>query len=459
MHGVYVNGNKITRAPISEKDIIAFGNKVTRAEGEYWSSGQAFNLSEYPFLTPLPATHDGVSLTVGKIVREGAIFSNPIDLTQPTNNSPPAVYSKPVSQTSYRYPDYDTDSSKENNTNTTFGNSTVPFIDLEPVSSPAPSEELDHSDDEDYIGRYYDGFESESELGSDHECSDYPENEDDFDEDEQDYSGSDRSGSPCSARADEEDNAQRNGVCSEDDEPLESCEVTQTAPIHVNDAELVQPQAMYPHDQETEKTRDVAQRMSLSHLLEPINLWDVPTMPVAPNAGTPPCCGPKDVESLPVSRSNKINDEVEVTEQGEEKDVESQVAFPDAQKIDSEREDSDLRLAIAASKSRAHELLVQPSSCTGDKRKREIEDDGHEDIPAPATEGQSLRLRFNQQRALKDFFKSSAQAGPRPSKRVKRSTARFALGAVAGAIGGVATVVGVLMTPYCEELLSSWPVA
>jgi len=34
MHGVYVNGKKITRTQIFEKDIIAFGNKVTRAEGE-----------------------------------------------------------------------------------------------------------------------------------------------------------------------------------------------------------------------------------------------------------------------------------------------------------------------------------------------------------------------------------------------------------------------------------------
>lgn len=458
MHGVYVNGDKIIRATISEKDTIAFGNKVTRAEGEYWSSGQAFNLSEYPYLTLLPAIHDGVSLTVGKIVREGALFSNPIDLTQPTRNTPPAVWSKPVAQTSYRYPDYDTDSSKENNTNTTFGKHTsVPVINLEPGSSPAPSEELDHSDDEDYRGQYCNGFESESELGSDYEGSDYPENEDDFDEDEQSYSGSGRSVSPYSARAYEEDDTQKDEVYSEVDEPLESREVTQTAPIHVNDAELVQPQALYPQDEEKEKTRDVAQRMSLSYFLEPTNPWDIPTAPVAPSAGTPPCCGSKDVEGLPVNQSNKINDEAEVINQDEEKDMENQVVFPDAQKIDREREDSDLRLAIAVSKSRAHEPFVQSCSSTGDKRKREIEDDGHEEIPAPAPERKLLRLKFDQQQILRDLFKRDAQTGPRPSKRVKRSTARFALGAVAGAIGGAATVLGVLMTPYCEELLSNWP--
>lgn len=456
MHGVYVNGKKTTHTEINEKDMIAFGNKVTRAEGEYWSSDQAFNFSEYPFLTPFPATHDGVSLTVGKIIREGAIFSNPIDLTQPTNNTSPIPCCKSVPQTTYRAPDYDTDSSKENNTNTTFGKPTpVPFIDLEPVSSPAPSEELDYSEDEDTRGLYYTGFESESELGSDQEGNDYGENSDDYDDDEQSYSGSERSGSPFSARDYEEDHTQKEEAGSVVDEPLESPEDLHTATVHISDAELVQPKAMYPQDEEKDKTRDVAQRMSLAYFLEPSNPWDIPTMPLAPN---PSCCGTKDVEGLPMEGKNN-NLEVGVTDQDEEKDMESQVTSLDDRQTDRELEDLGLKDQIAASQSRADEIVVQSSSPAGGKRKRETEDDGHEDIPAPAPERRLLRLKFDKQRALRDFFKSRPQTGPRPSKRAKHSTARFALGAAAGAIGGVATVVGVLMTPYCEELLSSWPIA
>ncbi|KAH0292851.1 hypothetical protein M436DRAFT_78416 [Aureobasidium namibiae CBS 147.97] len=458
MHGVYVNGRRITRTPIFEKDIIAFGNKVTRAEGEYLSSSQAFNFSEYPFLTPFPAIHDGVSLTVGEIVRDGAVLSNTIDLTQ---NAPPALCYKPVPQPSYRVPDYESDSSKENSTNTTFAKPTpVPFIDLESVSSPAPShEDLDQSEDEDYEGLYHNGFGSESELGSDHEGHDYPEDEDDFDDDEQSYSGSDCSGSPYSAVAYEEDDTQKDEASFEVDEPLESHEDTQTAPVHVNDAELVQPKAVYPRDEDKEKTRDVAQRMSLSYFLEPAKHWDVPTMPLAPSARTPPCCGSKDPESHSLSQSKKPNIEAEVTNQDEEKDMNGQVTSADGRNIDRELEDLGLKDQTAASQARAEELLVQSSSPTGGKRKRETEDDGHEEIPAPVTERKLLRLKCNQQQMLRDFFTRGAQAAPRPTKRVKRSTARFALGAVAGAIGGVATVVGVLMTPACEELLSNWPIA
>ena len=336
----------------------------------------------------------------------------------------------------------------------------MPFIDLESVSSPAPShEDLDQSEDEDYTGLYHDGFGSESELGSDYEGHDYPEDEDDFDDDEQNYSSSDRSGSPYSAVAYEEDDTQKDEASFEVDEPLESHEDTQTTPVHVNDAELAQPKAMYPQDEEKENTCDVAQRMSLSYFIEPTDHWDIPTIPLAPSPGTPPCCGFKDAESLSMSHSKNPNLEPEVTNQDEEKDMNGQVTSLDGRDIDRELEDLGLKDQIAASQSRAEELLVQPSSPTGGKRKRETEDDGHEEIPALVTERKLLRLEFDQKQMLRDFFMRGAQVATRPTKRVKRSTARFALGAVAGAIGGVATVVGVLMTPACEELLSNWPIA
>ena len=156
MHGVYVNGKKITRTKISTWDIIAFGNKVTRAEGEYLSSDQAFNFSGYPGLTSLSAIHEGVSLTVSKIDRDGAIFTNCIDLTEPTKSAPPISHSKPLPQASYRVPDYDTDSSKENSITTTFEQPTpMQIIDLEPGSSPARSHHSFYSEDEDDGHVYY----------------------------------------------------------------------------------------------------------------------------------------------------------------------------------------------------------------------------------------------------------------------------------------------------------------
>jgi hypothetical protein len=449
MHGVYVNGQKITRAEIAEKDIIAFGNKVTRAEGEYLSSGQAFNFSEYPFLTPLPATHDGVSLTVGKIVREGAIFSNSIDLTEPTKTAPPVSCRKPIPQTSYRVPDYDTDSSKENYTNTVFEQPTpVPFIDLESVPSPAPSHPLDPSEGENDRNPYYNGLDFESELGSDHEY-----------DDEQSYSGSDGSASPYSVRVLEEDDTQSDEAGSEVDEPLESHEDTQMAPVHINDAELVQPKAMYPQVEEKDKICEVAETMSLPYILDPTGHCNTTTATLTPIVGTPPYSGLNDVESLLFSQSKENNVEDGVVDQDKEKDLESQVASLDDRQTDRELENLGLMHQIAASQSRTNELFVQSSSHNGSKRKREIEDDGHEETAAPSTERKLLKLKFNKQHVLKNLFKKSAQAGPRPSKRTKYPAARFALGTVAGAIGGVATVVGVLMTPACEELLSNWPIA
>jgi hypothetical protein len=461
MHGVYVNGKKITRTEISTWDIIAFGNKVTRAEGEYLSSDQAFNFSEYPGLTSLSAIHEGVSLTVSKIDRDGAIFSNSIDLTEPTKSAPSISHSKPVPQASYRVPDYDTDSSKENSITTTFEQPTpMQIIDLEPGSSPVRSHHSFYSEDED-DGHVYYNDDSDSELGSDHDNNDYPEELDEFDDDEQSYSGSDRSGSSCSAQASDEDDTHIDEIDLEVDETLESQKEPQTAPYQSNDTELVQPRATNPQVQEKEKKREVAEMMSLRSILEPTNYWDMTTVTLTPNSILPPYSGPKGAEALSMSQTEKNKVEIEVIHE-EEKVIESQDASLENWQADRDREQEDLDLsrAIAASQQGASEVPVASSSPTGSKRKREIEDDGHEDNPAPSTERKLLKLKFDKQRILKDFFKTRAQtSSSRPTKRAKRSTARFALGAVAGAIGGVATVVGVLMTPACEELLSTWPIA
>jgi len=429
------------------------------------SSDQAFNFLEYPFLTPLPATHDGVSLTVGKIVRDGATFSNAIDLTQNTKTASPALYSKPVPQTSYRAPDYDTDSSKENNTTTTFEQPTpVPYIDLEPCSSPARSHRSIYSEDEDDEHdehAYYNDSDCGSELGSDCEGSDYPENSDEIIDDEQSYSGSDRSGSPCSAAAWDEDDTQGDEAGSEVDEPLESAEENQTAPTYTINTQLAHPEATYPQVEEKQKARGVAETMSLHSILGPTNDWDTCTSTLQPSASVPSHTGLKETDLPFFPQTQKNNVDVGAINIEKEEVLQNKDASPEGQQVDRELEDLGLMRQIVAFQSGANEHLAPSSSPTGSKRKREIEDDGHEDIPAPPTERKSLKLKLQltKQNMLRDLLNRSAQTAPRPTKRAKRSTARFALGAVAGAIGGVATVVGVLMTPACEELLSSWPIA
>jgi hypothetical protein len=454
MHGVYVNGRKITtRTQIFASDKIAFGSKVTRAEGDSLSYDQAFNFSEYPFLTSLPATHDGVSLTVDKIDRDGANFTNSVDLTDDSTMVPSASYSKTIPQTSYRVPDYDTDSSKDTSINTTFKQATpMLHIDLDdgPVSSPTHSQDPLYSENEDDENLYYNDIDSEAELGIDYESNNGSENSDESDDDEQSEPGSDCIGSPCS----EQDDTQREEADLDVNEPFPSHEEPQTAPIYVSNTELVQPEEIYPCVEEKGKgkAREATGMMSISYMLEPTDRWNTSSVTLTPSVGVPPTSGPKDAELPLILQRND-------TEVVQEKVMESQSVPPEGQQIDAEHDYlADLGLMQAMAQNKADEEPAQSSSPAGSKRKRHVEDDGHEDVPATSVDRKLLKQQFKQH-ILSEFFKSRTQTAPRPTKRAKRSTARFALGAVAGAIGGVATVVGVLMTPACEELLSSWPIA
>ncbi|KAG9636350.1 hypothetical protein KCU95_g11071, partial [Aureobasidium melanogenum] len=455
MHGVYVNGNKIARTQIHPFDNITFGSKVTRAEG----------------------THDGVRLTVTNITRAGATPSDPIDLCgNSTNTMPPA---------SYRVPDYETDSSKDDSINTTFEKPTaVQYIDLDPVSSPARSHDFVHSEDEHDTQDYFNGPGSDSEFDSDSEASDYPENPDGFDYDEQSHAGSDGSRSPGSALAEEEDDTQIEQEDSGIDQVLEFHKDTETAPVHVTSTETSQTKATYT--QGDEKAREAAEIMSLPWILEPFDRWNMSAVTLTPNSIMPKVPSPsilKDTELPPISQGKKNVDDAGATAQDTERNTESQDATLKAQQSDKELDNI------------VDELFAKANSSTGSKRQRDIEDNGHEDdpaptfgrkpfeskfyeqapehvckrkrdieddgheedVPAPSTDRKLLKLKFNKQHILKDFFKGQPQTASRPAKCAKRSTAKFALGAFAGAIGGVATVVGVLMTPQCEQLLASWP--
>ncbi|KAG9557429.1 hypothetical protein KCU71_g6869, partial [Aureobasidium melanogenum] len=472
MHGVYVNGLKISRTAIRPSDNITFGSRVTRAEGESLPSNQAFNFFEHSRLTPLPGTHDGVKLTVNNITRSGATFSNPIDLSESSNTMPYPSYKTmpcPSYETmpypSYRVPDYETDSSKDDSINTTFENSAaVDYIDLDPVSSPARSHNFVHSEDEHDTQVYYN--DSDSEFDSDCEASDYPENPDEFEYDEQSHAGSDGSRSPGSSVADEEDDRLRDQVDSEIDEVLEFHEEPEVAPVHVDDTEIAQTKATYTQS-EKEKAREAAEIMSLPWILEPSDRWNMSAVTLTPNSIMPRVPSPstlKDTEFLPISQGKKNVDDGGAAAQDTEKDIESQDASLKVQQRDKELDNIegpkiDKEKEVSVTTPTANELFAKVDSPTGSKRKRDIEDDGHEDVPAPSADRKLLKLKFNKQHILKNFFKAQPQIASRPAKRAKRSTAKFALGAFAGAIGGVATVVGVLMTPQCEQLLASWPIS
>lgn len=454
MHGVYVNGQKILRTEIHPSDDITFGSKVTRAEGESF-----FNFSEYPLLTPLPAIHDGVKLTVNNITRTGATFSNPIDLCESGKTMPPA---------SYRVPDYETDSSKDDSINTAFEQpAVVEYIDLDPVSSPARSHDFVHSEDEHDVQVYYNGCDSESEFDSEYGINDYPENPDEYEDDEQSLSGSDGSRSRGSSLAWEEDDMQREQADSELDEPLESHEELETASVQVINTKTSQTQTLHTQAEEKEKAREVAEIMSLPWILEPSDRWNMSAVTLTPNSIIPKVPSPsilKDAELPPISQDKKHMKDVGAAAQDEEKDIERQDASLEGQQTIEELDDIEVSTVdkekeVCLPTPTGNELFAKVDSPTGSKRKRDIEDDGHEDVPTPSTERKLLKLKFNKQNILKDLFKGDAQIAPRPAKRAKRSTARFALGAFAGAIGGVATVVGVLMTPQCEQMLANWPIS
>ncbi|KAK6001344.1 hypothetical protein QM012_002675 [Aureobasidium pullulans] len=455
MHGVYVNGKKILRTEIHPLDDITFGSKVTRGEGEFLPSTQAFNFSEFPLLTPFPATHEGVKLTVNNITRTGATFSNYIDLCESSKTLPPA---------SYRVPDYETDSSKDDSINKTFEQpAVVEYIDLDPVSSPARSHDFVHSEDEREPEIHYSGSDSGSEFDSEYEANDYPENPDELDDDEQSLAESDGSRSRGSSQAWDEEDMQGEQVDSEFDEPEEP----EIAPVRVTDTKASQTQAMHTQAEEKEKAREAADIMSLPWILEPADRWNTSAVTLTPNSIMPKISSTsilKDAEIPPISQNEKHLDEVEAFIQDKEKDIEGEDTSLNSQQNAIEPDSTEglninKEKEITVPTPTVDELFAKVGSPTGSKRKRDVEDDGHENVPPPLTERKLLKSKFNQQHILKDFFKGHAHTSPRPTKRAKRSTARFALGAFAGAIGGVATVVGVLMTPQCEQLLANWPIS
>ncbi|KAI5208237.1 hypothetical protein E4T39_01551 [Aureobasidium subglaciale] len=493
MHGVYVNGRKITRTEIFDFDEIRLGSQVTRAEGEYLHFDQAFNFSERAFLTPLSAVHDGVQVQITNIARQGANFSNFINST---NTVPPP---------SYRVPDYDTDSSNDHSADLTFHKTpTVDVIDLAPVSSPVRSRSLEVYHFEE------DGSENDcdSDFESDYEANDYPDNPDDLDEDgEQSISGSDRSESPGLSEA-WDDYPKEDDVDYDSDESLEA---------HIKNQQVAfdAPQSPKPHESwmpipvEKAKARDVAEeKMSIPWLVEPSTLandWNIPAPSSTsitqtfgmPKMSSPVICIRADAATIPENETKHVDDGLISEEKKKLTEAVSQalelgeldvlevpsasaatsntisLASSEAAKVDEKKEvaaPTDAAVAelfanvvdkeVAAPTPIAAELFAQVESPTTGKRKREANDDGCEEATAPVSGRKLLKLRFGQQHksTLQNLFKRQVTTAPRPIKRAKRSTAKSALKVFASAMGGAAAMVGVLMTPQCEQWLANWPI-
>ncbi|KAI5273691.1 hypothetical protein E4T47_02973 [Aureobasidium subglaciale] len=518
MHGVFVNGRKITRTEIFDFDEIRFGSQVTRAEGEYLHFDQAFNFSERTYLTPHPAVHDGVQVKITNIARQGANFTV---LTNFANIANIANGNKPNPPPSYRVPDYDTDSSNDHSAELTFHKTpTMDVIDLDPVSSPVRSRSLEvHQFEED-------GSENDrdSDLESDYESNDYPDNPDELDEDgKQSISASDRS--------DRSDRSESPGLSEAwDDYPREDevdYDSDDLAEAHV---ELQQLTSLYsgnpkPHDSnqvtlkgpgiskpqeswapllpEKEKVRDAADgKMSIPWLVDSTlaNDWNVPA-PFStsvtqtfhtPKAPSPLACykaditinsveeKQKDVDAGDISAqelklSDAVSQALELQEQEDSDFLEELFASasPEAAKVEEkEKIIAPTGAAVAellanvveekevAPTPTAAQLFAKVDSPTGGKRKRETNDDGRKEVTAPAHGRKLLKLRFGQQHknTLQNLFKRQVTTAPRPIKRVKRSTAKSALKVFASAMGGAAAMVGVLMTPQCEQWLANWPI-
>ncbi|KEQ85918.1 hypothetical protein M438DRAFT_187012 [Aureobasidium pullulans EXF-150] len=487
MHGVYVNGRKILRTEIFSRDEIRFGSQVTRAE----------------------ATFDGVEVRITNIVRSGASFSNPFSTSTLTNTSTSVTLpesSKKVNPPSYRVPGYDTDSSKEDLTSITSEEpsitvkpsiSTKPstvikpatYIDLDPPSPPVYARSVVEVDDfTDNMSEEVSDFDSEFDDGYD-----YPDNPDEIDHDDDSQAASDRDESPGLSESFNDYSDEEDVIDSESEESFET-QLDNTTVLPVVESFKSKAADTQAHTQtqaqaqEVEKPRDTAEEvMSIPWLVEnsmtaAANEWYYPhitlpqlhydsiKIPLAPSQKDDSLATSKDdisaaprdqkkdpeIKAIQNTDDLRIDDDVVVQEVIAESRVAPAVFTPITAP-----EPAVAEKQIAAQAPTAAELFHKVDSPTGSKRKRDVEDDGHEALPASSTARRLFKFRLGPQhkKALANFLpkRTIVKAAPRPIKRAKRSTAKVALSAFAGALGGMATVVGVLMTPQCEQLLANWP--
>ncbi|THY23602.1 hypothetical protein D6D01_05924 [Aureobasidium pullulans] len=507
MHGVYVNGRKILRTEIFQHDKIRFGSQVTRAEGEFLPPTQAFNFDEYPLLTPIPATFDGVEVQITNIVRSGASFSNPFSTSTLTSTSITLPESsKKVNPPSYRVPGYDTDSSKEDLTSTTSEEpsifvkpsvSTKPstvikpatYIDLDPPSSPVYACSVVEVDDfTENMSEDLSDFDSEFDDGYD-----YPDNPDEIDHDDDSQAASDRDESPGLSESFNDYSDEEDVIDSESEESFETqLDNTTVLPVVESfNSKAADTQAhtqTQTQAQEVEKPRDTAEEvMSIPWLVEnsmtaAAHEWYYPntTLPQyhhdsikIPLASTRKdaslatskddiSAAPRDQKNDSEAKAIQNTDDLRVDDVVFKEVIAESHAAPAAFTPIIAPEPAVAEKQIAAPAPTAAELFHKVDSPTGSKRKRDVEDDGHEELPASSTARRLFRFRLGPQhkKALANLLpkRTIVKAAPRPIKRTKRSTAKVALSAFAGALGGMATVVGVLMTPQCEQLLANWPI-
>lgn len=468
MHGVYVNGRKIARAEIFRSDEIRFGSQVTRSEGDYLPGPQGFSFSEYSLLTStLPAVHDGIEVRVSNIVRDGAVF---------TATTIPDSHKSTITP-SYRVPETDTDSDEAPplmpTQKATAPSSAQPaqassrnYAAENEAYSFAPDVSSPFRDDDDFS-------DNDSDSNAD-DTHDYPENPDDLDDDEMSYSeGGESAG--LSEDWDDYPEEEEEDIDSESDEPFDTQVDTQAKPeLEMIPQDVTQAAAACPQPEETtvrsgsifvEHNTSRPAVLSVPWLLEPTKDSST-TLDITPSA--PPNTWP----FCPASTETSKNEENVVgnnfSNQVEEEDFKesTRAAEQTVEQTDTlEATGAEDQDEVTPPVPTAAEIFHRVDSPTGNKRKRDVEDDGHEEAPVSSTCSSTgrklLKLKFGSRTkaGFKQLLSRTKPVPERPTKRAKRTKGDMALGAVAGALGGMAAVFGFLMTPQCEQLLQDWPIA
>ena len=456
---------------------------------------------EYPLLTPIPATFDGVEVQITNIDRSGASFSNLFSNSTLTSTSVTLPESsKKVNPPSYRVPGYDTGSSNKDLISTTSEEpsifvqptvSTKPsiifkpttYIDLDPPSPPVYARSVVEFDD--FIENMPEDLSVfDSEFDDDYN---YPDNADEIDHDDDSQAASDRDESPSLSESFNDYSDEEDVIDSEPEESFETqLDNTTVLPVFKSlnskntDTQTLSKTQTQAQALEVEMPRDTAEEvMSIPWLVEnsitaaahggyypnitlPQLHHDSIKIPLAPSQKDDIFAAPRDQKKDSEVKTIQSTDDFRVDDVVVKKVIAASPAAPAVFTPMIAPEPAGTEKQMSAQAPNAAELFHKVDSPTGSKRKRDVEDDGHKETPASSTARMFFKFRLGPQhkKVLVNFLpkRTVVKAAPRPTKRAKGSTAKVALIAFASALGGMATAVGVLMTLQCEQLLADWPV-
>jgi hypothetical protein len=341
--------------------------------------------------------------------------------TPTSNNISQIIKSTATTTPSYAVPDYESDTSN--------------ILDVDRDNSSGVSDiEYDDMDEED------------SEFGEGLEYADEPE---EFDDDELSHAGSDYSNAShlsytwrisSATQAWNEDTKSESEAEAEAGDSFETHDDSYAATTLVSMDSTVGAPELVTFPQE--------EKMSIPWLVEPAKV-----SAIEPFIAEVQTLQPEAAHTLPQHSEDKIESNLSIVSDIYRRILQSEqpATSDNAQNLEQ---------AIEQSVDVSNSSLID--SPIGGKRKRVDDDDGREDASAPSGGRKLLKLKFgttSKDNLMKLWAKRVSTTTTRPTKRAKVASARVALGAFAGAVGGAATVMGFLMTPFCESLLQDWPMS